>query len=283
MSEETQKKEPGLYKRATKNMSVFGGARSLMGNAREGGAVIGEGVRVLNQAARDSMKAGRFETFDQAMSRLGIEEEQLPIIHNQMVLQLYLTFFVGIASLTSGVNLVVQDNLFAAIIAALIAVASMTKTVQSSMQCEFIRQRRLGIGAMWWSRPSIWFPARMEGTIPMAANDPMRDPKLVRNLAVSSQLQFKLAAASVAMGLGAYAVFMSMGWPLITMGAAMVFLMKGANLSFEVYKRRQGHHCDLYPWLMTPSSWIPAKSVKTTKSKKLVMTAANDDRAQETP
>jgi hypothetical protein len=79
MSDE-QEKQTNTYKRATKNMTVLGGARSLFSTAREGGEVIGEGVRALGNATKGSMKPGRFETFSQAMARLGIAEEQLAAV-----------------------------------------------------------------------------------------------------------------------------------------------------------------------------------------------------------
>jgi hypothetical protein len=103
----------------------------------------------------------------------------------------------------------------------------------------------------------------MEGVIPIPAGDPLRDAKVVSNLASASRKQFKFAAAMLVFGVTSYFVFFSFGWPLLALGGALVFLFHGSSLSFEVYKRRQGHHCDLYPWLAAPEFWYPETQAKS--------------------
>lgn len=239
---------------------MFGGARSLVGNARMGGAVIGDGVRTLSDATRSSLQAGRYESFSQAMARLGVTDDQLPIVHNQLLLQLYLTFFVSIAAFTSCANLILNGAILASIVAGMIGIASLTKTVQSSMQCEFIRERKLGLARQWWQKPSVWLPNRMAGVIPIPMGDPLRDPKIVAGMVKGSRRRFLVSGLVLTFAVCSHFVFNSWGWPLLALGGAIVFAMMAANDSFEIFKRRQGHVCDLYPWLISPKDWVPSNS-----------------------
>lgn len=240
-----------------REMSAFGGARSLMGQARQGSDLIGSGVRILTDATKKTLEPARYESFDAAMERLGVRPEELPIIHNQLVLQVYLAFFVGCIALASTGNLAFQEAYLASAVAFLIGCAALTKAVQSSMQCHFIRERRLGIARQWWARASDWFPDRIAGCVVMQANDPLRDPRAVNAMVRNSRRHFFFGVIVLAPGLLSYFAFGSWGWPLVSVTSAVVFALLGASLSFEVYKRREGVVCDLYPWLSTPGAWVP--------------------------
>lgn len=256
MSEKVDKK-PTKISSLRREMSTFGGARSMIKQARQGSDLIGSGVKILTEATKKTLEPGRFETFDAAMDRLGVRSEELPIIHNQLVLQVYLSFFVGCIALASTGNLAFQGVYLASVVALLIGCAALTKAVQSSMQCYFIRERRLGISSQWWARASDWFPDRIEGCVTMQANDPLRDPRAVNAMVRNARRHFRFGAIVLAPGLLSYFVFGSLGWPLVSMTSAVIFTLLGASLSFEVYKRREGVVCDLYPWLSTPKAWVP--------------------------
>ena len=190
-------------------MSSFGGAKSLIGNALKGGSLIAGGVSAWTEATKKALEPGRIETFDTAMSRLGVSEEALPIIHNQMALQVYLTFFVTCIAFASTVNLAIRGGLFPALVAFFIGSAALAKMIQSSIQCEFIRERRLGIGRQWLAKPGVWLPDRLKGLMVMSSNDPLREPGIVNAMARNARAHFWYATIMSSFGAGSYFIFKS--------------------------------------------------------------------------
>lgn len=266
MNNEEKKNSPSRQFR--KDASLFGGVRSLASTTRSGGAVIKDGVRIITDATQNSIKPARQESFEQAMQRLGVSEKYLPIIHNQLLVQIYLTFFMAIIAVTSGVNLIFNNSLMPATIAFLIAFASVAKAIQSSIQCEFIRQKKLGIHSQWWKKPSIWFPDRMDAVVPMKEDDPLRSPQSVNELVGAARKNFMFAAAMGLLCIVVYFIFSSIGLTLLTLTVMTILLVIASNISFEIFKRRKGYECDPYPWIIEPKSWVPSyQSINQTKGK----------------
>lgn len=243
-----------------KDLSLRGGLRSAVASSRQGGRVIGGSVSALATATRQSMQPPRQENFEHAIARLGLDPEMLPVIHNQLLIQMYLAFFVGVAGLTSFLNLLFLGRASSGVIALLIAMAGLFRAAQSSMQAFFIRRRQLGLVQEWLRSPSEWFPSRLPGGVDMAPNDPLRDPVIVTRLArrVHRNVVIGLSFA-VLFGVlwSSFHSFNMMGWSMISVTLAVLFVLLAARDSFEVYKRRKGIVCDLHPWLTQPSTWIP--------------------------
>ena len=60
-----------------------------------------------------------------------------------------------------------------------------------------------------------------------------------------------------------------------------VFLSMGIRLSFEVFRRRMGLHCDALMWVLAPSDWIPAiHDARTNDLLKFMKSTASADGAQ---
>ena len=249
--------------------SVLGGVRSMANTAKEGGETIALGVRTLATATRESLKPGRFETFAQAMKRLGVAHHDLPIIHNQIVLQCYLTLFVAVLAGASALAFAFKGQLLAPLIAVTIGATCLVKAAQSSIQCFSIQERELGLNSQWISRPDVWIPKRIHAIVDMHKDDPLRHPSVIEPIARAARKNLIGGAAMILLAVVWSLVFPGSQWSLLYVGIGMVFILFGSKHSFEVYKRRRGVHCDAFPWLTDPSAWFPdlrAEAVRSPKS-----------------
>lgn len=252
-----KEKRKGALRGVYRDMGVLGSVRSLGNNAKQGADTIALGLETVVRATRKSLEPGRHETFYQATLRLGIEPEDLPIIHNQIALQLYLTLVVAAAALIGAGIYFLNGQIMAPLISLVVSLTCFAKAAQSSIQCMSIRQKRLGVAGDWISSPGEWMPKRIIADKPMEKNDPLRDPSVIQTIARTARRSLSIGALLILLAVCWVFLFPGNQWSLLYLGAGLVMIFTGAKSSFEVFKRRKGIHCDVIPWLSDPSEWFP--------------------------
>lgn len=267
--------KPGTFSQINRDLTIMAGLRSTVGQTRRSVRMMRASADGLLQASRDAMAAGRVETFKAAMERTGVLEEDLPLVHNQIVLQCYTSLVVGVIAAAVSVNYIVSgQQVAAAALSLLITVTSLFYFAQSSTQAMQIRHRELGLLSTWVSSPREWFPRRLTQLRRMSRSDPLRHPDAVRPLAQRARRAMFAAAIifGVAFGIRMAHVDAYGGpWSVLLSFIGMAFLLTGGRVSFEVFRRRVGLHCDIAYWLLSPADWIP--SVKDPRSDGLLEAA----------
>jgi hypothetical protein len=245
------------------DLSLRGSVSSLKSVTGGGMTVIRSGIGAIVQGNRAAMRPGRVESFDQAMARLGLSEIGLPLINNQIVLQFYLTFFIGVIAMTLGVNYLIKGHAMAGAAGTGIALACLAAAAQASMRSYSIRHRSLGITSIWLASPSQWIPSMMEGYEPWPASDPARHPALVANLAARAKVLMWVGLGFLVSAPCAAIAKSALGWnigqlSLVLAFVGMIVAYFGCKNSLEVFRRRHGLHCDALFWLAHPKEIIPS-------------------------
>lgn len=285
-----QKRQPGFFSKLNKDATLTGVVKSTFSNLRNGADVVSTGLGSITESSRNIAFSGRIESFDNAMQRLCLADSDLPLIHNQIVLQTYLSFFIGLAAMTMAAMYVITTPFWGSgLLCGVVAITAFVYFVQSSSQALQIRERRLGLLGEFILSPSQWFPSRMANLRQMQKNDPLRLASVVEPMA-------SIARKRMGMGL----VFLTLSvlfkltdwemytgpWGTLFLAFSLVFLLLGASLSFNVFRRRCALHCDVIPWLFSPSEWIPSaidlrdlkSNANSVQSKvKVVTSAVNDE------
>lgn len=244
----------------SRDMSLRGGVRSAIGISGAGMDTIRSGASSVAEATRRSLMPGRTETFDAAMERLGVDEGKLPLIHNQIALQVYTSFLVGVAGLTLGLVFFFRGGLMAGLAAFAVGLACMAHAAQASLRAYRIRRRSLGLLNDWLAAPGEWLPSRMSGLQRMATNDPSRSPDRLAAIAARAMVQFWVASG--------FAIAATVAWivgpglaggnvaVVFTLAAVILYCLFAAN-SFDVFRKRIGVECDFLLWIMTVEAWLP--------------------------
>lgn len=252
----------GFFSQLNHDATITGVVKSTFSNARRGADVVSSGLNEVSKTSRKFTSEGRIETFDNAMERLGIEEVDLPLIHNQIVLQSYLAFFIGLGSMTMAAMYILTTPFWGSgLLCAVVGMTSFVYFFQSSAQALQIRSRELGLLGRLLISPSEWFPSRLTNVRKMAKNDPLRLASVVQPMAKSAQARMGAGFALLVLAVVIKATDLELQggpWGTLFLAFALVFLLLGASKSFEVFKRRSGEHCDMTPWLFSPSNWVPA-------------------------
>lgn len=207
------------------------------------------------------MAAGRVETFGVAIGRLGIQEDELPLIHNQIILQAYAALVVGVVSLMLGLHYLSNALGAAGALALVIGVTSFFLFAQSSTQALQIRKQELGLFGSWLSSPAEWFPSRVPILRRMSRADPLRHPNNVRPLAARARRLMFVASGLLGLGIGMHVASVDLAggpWGILLGCIGVALLLPGARASFEVYRRREGLHCDVGAWMLSAKDWIPS-------------------------
>lgn len=272
MSQDAQDKESGgrsgrrgAIRGVYKDLGVFGGIRSIGATAKQGSDAIAVSAQAMAEATRRSLEPARHETFAQALARLGVLEEDLPIIHNQIILQMHLALVVAAIALVGSIVYFAKGQIMAPLISLVIFLTCLVKASQSSIHCMSIRHRRLGLNAQWLASPGEWLPKRIFAERAMEKNDPLRDPEIVNGLARNARRSLTVGVSLIGLSVLWTFLFPGNQWPLLYVGAGLMVLFSGSKNSFEVFKRRRGIHCDVAPWLTDPTAWFPEMEDKSAR------------------
>lgn len=211
-----------------------------------------------------------------AMKRLKVDKEDIPLIHNQIVVQVYLAFFIGVIALAMGVKHYLLGSQVSAFgLAFVIGLTSIFYAVQSSVQSFQIREMKLNQLSEWFFKISEWFPSRIPGLVRMTKRDPLRAPKIIESMVQRSRLAYYFGFA---FGLVAIVLIFTdialnnNAWSVLLAAFAIILLMVATRNSFEAFRRREGIHCDLGLWLNTPKDWFPMKNDSRTQELKKYFT-----------
>lgn len=260
--EKTRSRQRGMLSDLNRDATILGGLRSSLAHGKRSALSIQSGTNSILDASRRSLVDGRVETFDEATDRLGVPEGDLTLIHNQIVLQAYVSLVVALVAFGMALQYSAFSSQVAAIVLAIvIGFSAIFFAVQSSVQTMQIRRRELGLLNVWLVTPGDWFPGRLTELRRMSRSDPLRHPTVVQSLARKSRLQLMVAGAAIGAGIGMQAAKFGISggaWPVLLYILAVVFLSMGVRLSFEVFRRRVGLHCDAFLWIQTPRDWIPS-------------------------
>ena len=256
-------KAKGLLSHINEQATLKGSINSTINSTLRGANVIATATNDFKKETRLVLQPGRVETFSQAMKRLEINEANLPLIHNQILLQIYLTFLLASFSLIISIYFLVLQNWASALLSLIVSLTCIANFSQSSIRAYQVRHRQLGAASQWFSNPAQWFPSRLKNVVPMQEGDPLRHPVIV-NQYVSKAIFFMMTGA-VFFGLGVGLYFADFrGVPMAPVALcfflAAAFNGYGCRFSFEVFRRRKGLYCDILLWLITPEAWVPSKS-----------------------
>lgn len=262
-AEKANSAQRGTWSELNRDATILGGLRSTVEHYKRGAAVIRRAGGDLMTASSGVLNRGdRIETFEAAMDRTNVSPEDLPLIHNQILFQSYLCFFVGLIALTMGVQYVVGSGQFAAgALSAVIGVTSLFFFAQASAQALQIRRRQLGLLGVWARSPAEWFGSRMAGLRRMSRSDPLRHPEVVIPLAMQARRRMFLTVVCAALALVVQFAAGTWGlssWAIVFYAGAAMAFVNGARLAFEVFRRREGLHIDLGGWVLSPADWIPS-------------------------
>lgn len=266
---EKNTKPKSFFSFVNKQATLRGSVNSTINNTMRGANAITTATDQFKKETRAIMQPGRVESFSQAMKRLGIKEAKLPLIHNQILLQLYLTFFLAIVAFTVALQFIIQAMWMPAMLASMVGLTCLANFAQSSIRAYQVRNQRLGAASQWLTEPGQWLPARMANLERMENGDPLRHPLLLNNY--SSKARFHMFIAAFFLGLGLCLYFISfrlvpMAFVALCFLLSIAFVVYGSWFSFEVFRRRKALHCDMLFWLSTPSAWVPLLTRPTVKS-----------------
>lgn len=251
-------------------------ARAVLGLIKE--ATLRNSVRALlssNGDATDFLKTtagavmggferpvgGRHESFDEACLRLDIKERDLPKIHNHVVLQCYLAFFLAVALIAASVNLYVSDaSLFAVGGCIGGVVACLSTAALSSMQSFRIRVRSLAEDSRWRRSSQEWFPSRVLPAPIDDAGDARLDERMVSAAITRARTFYCVAAGLVALAcvgaIGEQSVDLGVRYGLVIL--SIVFGCVGAKSAIFALQGQQKVDFDIASWILDPSAWVPS-------------------------
>lgn len=262
-------KAPGLLSQINKQATLRGSINSTINSTMRGAAVISSAGAEFKKETKNILQPGRVETFAQAMDRLDVNSKDLPLIHNQILLQVYLTLSLAVIALCIGLQFFVRGVWVSGILSFIIGLTCLANFSQSSIRAYQVRHKKLGAANEWFSNPGEWLPSRMGGLVDMDRTDPLRHPVLVNSLVGKARLFMFLGAMMLGVAVGVHsASFQAV--PIALVGAlyflAVGFFVNGSRFSFEVFKRRKGLQCDLLYWVVSPSTWVPSKQAVPVKA-----------------
>ena len=232
------------------------GIKSPLRVAREGGRLVGSNLASIRELNRRALSPGRRESFGDAMGRLGMTEQSLGLIHNQLVLQVYVCAFFASAAFAFALGHLLRDAALAGLAAAALGGAALANAAQASIRAYSIRARRLGVAGEWLVSPGEWFASRIDGYVPMTLDDPRRDPLIIERKASWARRAFWAALSGALV-----AVVPELRVPALLVAAlSFVLFLHGA---FEVFRRRLGAECDLLCFVESPRAWWPSAGSAT--------------------
>lgn len=255
-------KTPSLFSQINKQATLRGSINSTINNTMRGAAVISSTTADFKRETQNTLQPGRVETFQQAMDRLDVRSEDLPLIHNQILLQVYLTLGLGISAVCFGLQFFFRGVWVSGILCLIIGMTCLANFSQSSIRAYQVRHKKLGAASDWLSNWSEWLPSRMDGLVAMDKADPLRHPLVVNSLVGKARFSMFLGAMALGVGVGIHTASFE-AVPIALVGAlyfvAAGLFINGSRFSFEVFKRKKGLRCDLLYWMMSPLAWIPSK------------------------
>lgn len=258
-----ERKEPeGLWAQVNDKSSYRGAVRSMISGPKDGVRMIREASNTLKSQTRQVFEKGKVERFEDAMERLNVGQEDLPLIHNQILIQVYFSFFVGTLAWLVALRFLLTGSYFAGLVGLMVGLASMANYVQGAIRAKQIRTQTLGGGVFFLDGFRDWLPSRLSNVAKMEKNDPLRRPEIVAGLEKSAR-RFMLSSA-VLFSIGM--LVFGMKWEIVPsvfwvsfLICGVGFLMLGSWFSFQAFKRRKGLRCDMFFWFCSPKYWVPLK------------------------
>lgn len=268
-----EKVKMGFIRRAVVgDLSLFGGVRSLGRNLKNGASVVSGGIFSIKSSTVSALSKPKIETFTSACERLNLDENALPKIHNQILLQLYCAAFVGLGAvfMLSNYVLFLNGTVMVELACLAISLACVVTSAQASIQAYQIREKKLGLRNQWFSKPEEWFPSRIEFAEPIQIGDSRCDPKMTLLVAARSRRNFYIFILMIFLAIVLWLTQPPSTLPgaaLLTLGLSGFVLSRAIRNSLFVLQAKDGKDYDMMYWLMMPSAWFPTKKEKIRKSK----------------
>lgn len=268
--ENTSSSKPKSFlSQINKQATLRGSVNSTINSTMRGASVISNASSQFKKETQQVLQPGRVETFSQAMERLQIDSNNLALIHNQILLQVYLTFFLSFASFVIFIQFIFRGMWVPGVLSLIISLTCFVNFAQSSIRTYQVRHKKLGAASDWLGSFSEWIPKRMTNLVPMDKSDPLRHPVLLNSFVSKAKFYMFLGFAFFGCAVGIHlASFGSV--PPALLGAlylfSVSFVIYGGRFSFEVFRRSKGVQSDLLYWLISPGSWIPTKKEMPIKS-----------------
>jgi hypothetical protein len=253
--------EVGFIRQLNRDLTIRNSFRSMFRNATNGAVVVQSTASSIVDGFHKSMESSRNETFEAACDRFGILPHDLPLIHNQLLLQIYLSFYMSIAAfafwgnfMISGTGIMIKLASFS------IGMACLSNAFQSSLQAFRVRNLSLGGTSTWLNSPGEWFPSRILNTLEIAVDDSRLDIQTASLSATRSRRYFLFSAIISAATLPLYLTSDKStipGLSLLAIFFSFLFLIFAIKNSFFVMQFHSRTVCDLLAWFLTPKAWIP--------------------------
>lgn len=202
----------------------------------------------------------RNESFDEACERLGVGEDEIPLIHNQLMLQTYVSFFVGVVALIFIVAAFVAGSMMLVKLVALgAAMASFGNAVQASVQCFRVRSRSLVDFADWCASPDNWVPRKIGANSPIADGDSRRDKKFYVRCVGRARKYYFVGLATLVVSLPGFYLDALMIDRLhyTTTFLGFVFIALAVNNAIVAMQCAKRCELDFISWLSSPEFWFP--------------------------
>jgi hypothetical protein len=226
----------------------------------EGADVVRGTAEAVYQGFSNANSEVRSESFSEACSRLGISEQKLALIHNQLLVQIYVIFFAGLAALTIFINtMLIGSGVMVALAALAGSLACFSNAAQASLQAYRVRTHKLCNVTEWIGMPSEWLPSRLPITGKINLGDSRLDPGMHRMAVVRSKKYF-IAAAVVS--LCSLPAFLSDSGSILrveygAIGFCLAFLVVGSRYSILALQSYERKEVDFTYWLKCPGMWWP--------------------------
>lgn len=273
--------ERGRSKVMEPSKSESDGAGKSTGQAAWGfvkGATLRNGVRAMLGSTADGTEflratAGSFskglgssgtkkkETFEEACQRLDVDVDKFNVIHNQLVVQCYVTFFLGVAVLAAGVNLFLTGSSLATLLMSCSgALTCFATAALSSVRSFRIRAKSFDLDHQWRQSVGEWMPSRVPVSKIDRSGDGRVANEMIRSAAQTSKIyffvSFFLLALAVLGSLTGASADLDIRYGLLFI--AMIYCTLWVKNSILALQGRQKAEVDLISWLSEPSAWYPS-------------------------
>ena len=187
-----KEKSFGFFSQINKNATIRGSINSTLNNTRRGASAITAASSLIKDGASEVISEARVESFNDALARLDVNEEDLPLIHNQILFQSYVSFAFFIISIAVSISFLYKAIYPAAVIAFVISLASFANFAQSSIRTYQIRTASLGNLFVWAFSFHEWLPPRMDSLVKMEKIDPLFHDSVVSDIASKARFSYSV-------------------------------------------------------------------------------------------
>lgn len=163
----------GVISELNHDTSFFSPIRSAAAQTQMGFGVLRRVFDTVAGGIQSAMAPGRRESFEEAMDRQNLTDNDLNQVYNQMAIEAIVLFGMAVLGFIVGVYFGFFAGLSSsALVAFFVSFACLARAGSCSFRNYQIRHRRLGMLSQWLGNPAEWVPGMVPAyKPPIAAND----------------------------------------------------------------------------------------------------------------